>query len=155
MAHWLALENFIKEVRFPISFGLILSHYIPFRLTAIQIASCDVFEQVRAVDAMLRLCREHRYFRSLVNSDKRTRSLSTAVDKENGVDLRIYWFELRQTTCYATWLAGLQDERARTRILKQIEQAQAGCLGELGQSWRTRFEDAAMTGMNGKRSKSL
>lgn len=41
-------------------------------------------------------------------------------------------FEVRQTTRFATWLAGLRDERARARILKRIDRAQAGNLGDVG-----------------------
>lgn len=40
-------------------------------------------------------------------------------------------FEVRQTTRFATWLAGLRDERARARILKRIDRAQAGNLGDV------------------------
>lgn len=41
-------------------------------------------------------------------------------------------FEVRQATRFATWLAGLRDERARARILKRIDRAQAGSLGDVG-----------------------
>jgi putative addiction module killer protein len=54
------------------------------------------------------------------------------VDKKNGVNYRIHMFEVRQTTRFATWLAGLRDERARARILKRIDRAQAGNLGDVG-----------------------
>ena len=39
--------------------------------------------------------------------------------------------EVRQTTRFATWLAGLRDERARARILKRLDRAQAGNLGDV------------------------
>ena len=40
-------------------------------------------------------------------------------------------FELRQTTRFATWLAGLRDERARARILKRLDRAGQGNLGDV------------------------
>lgn len=40
-------------------------------------------------------------------------------------------FEVRQTTRFATWLAGLRDERARAKILKRIERARKGNLGDV------------------------
>jgi putative addiction module killer protein len=39
--------------------------------------------------------------------------------------------EVRQTTRFATWLAGLRDERARARILKRLDRAQGGNLGDV------------------------
>ena len=39
--------------------------------------------------------------------------------------------EVRQTTRFATWLAGLRDERARARILKRLDRAQNGNLGDV------------------------
>lgn len=39
--------------------------------------------------------------------------------------------EVRQTTRFATWLAGLRDERARARILKRLDRAKAGNLGDV------------------------
>ena len=39
--------------------------------------------------------------------------------------------EVRQTTRFATWLAGLRDERARARILKRLDRAQEGNLGDV------------------------
>ena len=39
--------------------------------------------------------------------------------------------EVRQTTRFATWLAGLRDERARARILKRLDRVQAGNLGDV------------------------
>lgn len=39
--------------------------------------------------------------------------------------------EVRQTTRFATWLAGLRDDRARARILKRLDRAQAGNLGDV------------------------
>ena len=39
--------------------------------------------------------------------------------------------EVRQTTRFSTWLAGLRDERARARILKRMDRAQAGNLGDV------------------------
>lgn len=39
--------------------------------------------------------------------------------------------EVRQTTRFATWLAGLRDERARARILKRLDRARHGNLGDV------------------------
>jgi len=39
--------------------------------------------------------------------------------------------EVRQTTRFATWLSGLRDERARARILKRLDRAQGGNLGDV------------------------
>ena len=39
--------------------------------------------------------------------------------------------EVRETTRFATWLAGLRDERARARILKRLDRAQDGNLGDV------------------------
>jgi len=39
--------------------------------------------------------------------------------------------EVRQTTRFATWLAGLRDERARARMLKRLDRAQDGNLGDV------------------------
>jgi putative addiction module killer protein len=39
--------------------------------------------------------------------------------------------EVRQTTRFATWLAGLRDERARARILKRLDRAKGGNLGDV------------------------
>jgi putative addiction module killer protein len=39
--------------------------------------------------------------------------------------------EVRQTTRFATWLAGLRDERARARILKRLDRAANGNLGDV------------------------
>ena len=38
---------------------------------------------------------------------------------------------VRQTTRFATWLAGLRDERARARILKRLDRAREGNLGDV------------------------
>lgn len=40
-------------------------------------------------------------------------------------------FELRQTDRLANWLAGLRDERARARILKRLDRARDGNLGDV------------------------
>ncbi len=40
--------------------------------------------------------------------------------------------EVRQTTRFSTWLAGLRDDRARARILKRIDRAKKGNLGDVG-----------------------
>jgi len=40
-------------------------------------------------------------------------------------------FELRQTTRFATWLAGLRDDRAKARILKRLDRARDGNLGDV------------------------
>ena len=39
--------------------------------------------------------------------------------------------EVRQTIRFATWLAGLRDERARARILKRLDRAGQGNLGDV------------------------
>ncbi len=39
--------------------------------------------------------------------------------------------EVRQTTRFAAWLAGLRDERARARILKRLDRAGQGNLGDV------------------------
>jgi len=39
--------------------------------------------------------------------------------------------EVRQTTRFATWLAGLRDDRARARILKRLDRASDGNLGDV------------------------
>jgi putative addiction module killer protein len=39
--------------------------------------------------------------------------------------------EVRQTTRFATWLAGLRDERARARILMRLDRARDGNLGDV------------------------
>ena len=39
--------------------------------------------------------------------------------------------EVRQTTRFATWLAGLRDDRARARILKRLDRAKDGNLGDV------------------------
>jgi putative addiction module killer protein len=39
--------------------------------------------------------------------------------------------EVRQTTRFATWLASLRDERARARILKRLDRAGNGNLGDV------------------------
>ena len=39
--------------------------------------------------------------------------------------------EVRQTDRFRHWLAGLRDERARARILKRLDRAQAGNLGDV------------------------
>ena len=39
--------------------------------------------------------------------------------------------EVRQTTRFATWLAGLRDERAKARILKRLDRAGQGNLGDV------------------------
>lgn len=39
--------------------------------------------------------------------------------------------EVRQTARFTTWLAGLRDERARARILKRLDRAKDGNLGDV------------------------
>ena len=39
--------------------------------------------------------------------------------------------EVRQTERFRKWLTGLRDERARARILKRLDRAQAGNLGDV------------------------
>jgi len=39
--------------------------------------------------------------------------------------------EVRQTTRFATWLAGLRDDRAKARILKRLDRARDGNLGDV------------------------
>jgi putative addiction module killer protein len=38
---------------------------------------------------------------------------------------------VRQTKQFQTWLAGLRDERARARILKRLDRAAGGNLGDV------------------------
>jgi putative addiction module killer protein len=40
-------------------------------------------------------------------------------------------FHVRQTSQFATWLSGLRDERARARILKRLDRAANGNLGDV------------------------
>jgi putative addiction module killer protein len=39
--------------------------------------------------------------------------------------------EVRQTTRFSTWLAGLNDREARSRILKRLDRAANGNLGDV------------------------
>jgi putative addiction module killer protein len=39
--------------------------------------------------------------------------------------------EVRQTERFRAWLAGLRDERARARILKRLDRAAGGNLGDV------------------------
>ena len=39
--------------------------------------------------------------------------------------------EVRQTERFRKWLTGLRDERARARILKRLDRAQTGNLGDV------------------------
>ena len=39
--------------------------------------------------------------------------------------------EVRQTTRFSTWLAGLRDERAKARILKRLDRVSGGNLGDV------------------------
>jgi putative addiction module killer protein len=39
--------------------------------------------------------------------------------------------EVRQTERFRKWLTGLRDERARARILKRLDRAQAGNFGDV------------------------
>lgn len=39
--------------------------------------------------------------------------------------------EVRQTKRFATWLKGLRDDRARARILKRLDRARGGNLGDV------------------------
>jgi putative addiction module killer protein len=39
--------------------------------------------------------------------------------------------EVRQTIRFATWLAGLRDDRGRARILKRLDRAKDGNLGDV------------------------
>ena len=40
--------------------------------------------------------------------------------------------DVRQTTRFSTWLTGLRDDRARAKILKRIDRAKKGNLGDVG-----------------------
>lgn len=40
--------------------------------------------------------------------------------------------EVRQTTRFSTWLAGLRDDRAKAKILQRIDRAKMGNLGDVG-----------------------
>ena len=53
------------------------------------------------------------------------------VDSALDVNYRRHIIEVRQTTCFATWLAGLRDDRARARILKRLDRAGNGNLGDI------------------------
>jgi putative addiction module killer protein len=39
--------------------------------------------------------------------------------------------EVRQTSRFTTWLAGLRDQRARARILKRLDRAKDGNFGDV------------------------
>jgi putative addiction module killer protein len=39
--------------------------------------------------------------------------------------------EVRQTARFTTWLASLRDQRARARILKRLDRAKVGNLGDV------------------------
>ena len=39
--------------------------------------------------------------------------------------------EVRQTERFVTWLIGLRDDRARARILKRLDRARDGNLGDV------------------------
>jgi putative addiction module killer protein len=39
--------------------------------------------------------------------------------------------EVRQTSRFTAWLAGLRDQRARARILKRLDRAKDGNLGDV------------------------
>src|SRR5437762_13492070 len=39
--------------------------------------------------------------------------------------------EVRQTTRFSTWLASLREQRARARILKRLDRAKSGNLGDV------------------------
>lgn len=41
------------------------------------------------------------------------------------------WVEVRQTSRFTTWLAVLRDQRARARILKRLDRAKNGNLGDV------------------------
>jgi putative addiction module killer protein len=40
-------------------------------------------------------------------------------------------FEVRQTKCFADWLMSLRDRQARARILKRLDRASRGNLGDV------------------------
>jgi putative addiction module killer protein len=40
-------------------------------------------------------------------------------------------FEVRQTKCFADWLMSLRDRQARARILKRLDRASGGNLGDV------------------------
>ena len=40
-------------------------------------------------------------------------------------------FEVRQTRCFADWLMSLHDRQARARILKRLDRASRGNLGDV------------------------
>lgn len=58
-------------------------------------------------------------------------NMSTVVDTSQLADYRIPMIEVRQTSRFMTWLAGLRDLRARARILKRLDRAKAGNLGDV------------------------
>ena len=53
------------------------------------------------------------------------------VDSLLNANYRRHIIDVRQTTRFATWLAGLRDDRARARILKRLDRAEAGNLGDV------------------------
>src|SRR5258706_60344 len=58
--------------------------------------------------------------------------LSTMVDNRTSVNYRRQrLIEVRQTTRFSTWLAGLRDLQAQVRILKRIDRAAKGNLGDV------------------------
>jgi putative addiction module killer protein len=40
-------------------------------------------------------------------------------------------FEVRQTKCFSNWLMSLRDRQARARILKRLDRARRGNLGDV------------------------
>ena len=47
------------------------------------------------------------------------------------VNYRNHMIEVRQTARFAAWLRALRDERARARILKRLDRAARGNLGDV------------------------
>lgn len=56
---------------------------------------------------------------------------STVVDMPAAANYRRLMIEVRQTSRFTAWLAGLRDTRARARILKRLDRAAAGNLGDI------------------------
>ena len=59
------------------------------------------------------------------------RPVSRALTLRRAIHYGGHMFEIRQTAAFGDWLLGLRDLRARTQILRRIDRAEAGTLGEV------------------------
>jgi putative addiction module killer protein len=57
--------------------------------------------------------------------------LYTTVDRCRTANYRTHMFEVRQTARFTAWLGGLRDRQARARILKRVDRAAEGNLGDV------------------------